>query len=108
MLAAVMCVERNAPLLSLTELCKSGLVETFAWYSVGPQPPCAQAEHTLSGMLLHTYNTHTKTQSQEDPALKIFKLLLLEGRQSDTRRANHLGYHTHHQDSPSFFQIYYF
>lgn len=57
MLAAVMCVERNAPLLSLTELCKSGSVETFAWYSVGPQPPYAQAKHTLNGMLVHTH-TH--------------------------------------------------
>ena len=76
MLAAVMCVERNAPLLSLTELCKSGSVETFAWYSVGPQPPYAQAKHTLNGMLVHTHthththNTHTK--SQADHALKIF------------------------------------
>lgn len=58
MLAAVMCVERNALLLSLTELCKNGLVETFAWYSVGPQPPYAQAKHTLNGMLI---STHTIT-----------------------------------------------
>lgn len=59
MLAAVMCVERNAPVLSLTELCKNGSVETFAWYSAGPQPPSAQAEHTLNGMLVHIH-THTK------------------------------------------------
>lgn len=55
MLAAVMCVARNAPVLSLTELCKNDSVETFAWYSVRPRPPYAQAEHTLSGMLTHTH-----------------------------------------------------
>lgn len=72
MLAAVMCVERNAPLLSLTELCKNGSVETFAWYSVGPRPPYAQAKRTLSGMLIPTHtHTLTHTQSQADPALKI-------------------------------------
>lgn len=61
MLAAVMCVERNAPLLSLTELCKNDSVETFAWYSVGPQPPYTQAKHTLNGMLVHTHTyTHTR------------------------------------------------
>lgn len=65
MLAAVMCVERNAPLLSLTELCKNGSVETFAWYSVGPRPPYAQAKRTLSGMLIPT---HTHTYSHTEPS----------------------------------------
>lgn len=58
MLAAVMCVERNAPLLSLTELCKNSSVETFAWYSVGSQPPYA--------------HTNTHTEPSRDPALRIF------------------------------------
>ena len=70
MLAAVMCVERNAPVLSLTELCKNDSVETFAWYSVRPQPPFANGKfiHTHT----HTHTHHTHTQSQADPALRIF------------------------------------
>lgn len=59
MLAAVICIERNGPVLSLTELCKNGSVETFAWYRCWASASfCTGETHTQRS------NAHIHTEAQ--------------------------------------------
>lgn len=68
MLVAVMCVGRNAPVLSTqAELCKKGSVETFAWYSVSGLSLLAHGLNTHAGPCAHAHaHTHTLKSCTED------------------------------------------
>lgn len=76
--------------------------------AVGPQPPSAQAKHTLNVQTHRHTHTHTEAQIKQILPSGSSNYPQWAGRQADTRRANYPGYHTHtytntHSwDSPSF------
>lgn len=100
MLVAVMCVERNALLLSLTELCKNGRWKPLPGTVLG-----------LS-LLMHRLNTHSTAcwyphihthaelsrSCPEDPLITLSKREAVRHKEGQPPGLSH----THHQDSPSF------
>lgn len=104
MLVAVMCVGRNAPVLSL----RLSYARLVRWKPL-PGTVCRASASLCTGWTHtqhHFFNrhanarvyTHTYTMSCCPEDLLI---TLSEGRLSDTRRADQQGYRTHVQDFPS-------